>query len=37
MGIHLNTRNPKEPHDYSGHIELHLPFTGRSAEQEAFL
>lgn len=20
MGIHLNTRNPKEPHDYSGHI-----------------
>ena len=19
MGIHLNTRNPKEPHDYSGH------------------
>ena len=20
MGIHLNTRNPKAPHDYSGHI-----------------
>lgn len=20
MGIHLNSRNPKEPHDYSGHI-----------------
>lgn len=20
MGIHLNPRNPKEPHDYSGHI-----------------
>ncbi len=20
MGIHLNARNPKEPHDYSGHI-----------------
>lgn len=20
MGIHLNNRNPKEPHDYSGHI-----------------
>lgn len=20
MGLHLNTRNPKEPHDYSGHI-----------------
>lgn len=20
MGIHLNTRTPKEPHDYSGHI-----------------
>jgi len=20
MGIHLNTRNPKEPHDYSGHV-----------------
>lgn len=20
MGIHLNTRNPKEPHDYSGYI-----------------
>ena len=20
MGIHLTTRNPKEPHDYSGHI-----------------
>ena len=20
IGIHLNTRNPKEPHDYSGHI-----------------
>ena len=20
MGIHLNVRNPKEPHDYSGHI-----------------
>ena len=20
MGVHLNTRNPKEPHDYSGHI-----------------
>ena len=20
MGIHLNSRNPKEPHDYSGHV-----------------
>lgn len=20
MGIHLNARNPKEPHDYSGHV-----------------
>lgn len=20
MGIHLNTRNPNEPHDYSGHV-----------------
>lgn len=20
MGIHLNVRNPKEPHDYSGHV-----------------
>ncbi|NDV64491.1 thiamine phosphate synthase [Bacteroides sp. 224] len=20
MGIHLNTRNPKEPHDYAGHV-----------------
>ena len=20
MGIHLNARNPKEPHDYYGHI-----------------
>ena len=20
MGIHLNARNPKEPHDYSGHL-----------------
>lgn len=20
MGIHLNTRNPQEPHDYSGHV-----------------
>ena len=22
MGIHLNTRNPKEPHDYSGHMSF---------------
>ena len=20
MGIHLNARNPKEPHDYAGHV-----------------
>lgn len=37
MGIHLNTRNPKEPPRLFGPHQLHLPFTGRSAEQEAFL
>ena len=39
MGIHLNTRNPKEPHDYSGPHQLSpmpLHWIG-SAEQEAFL
>ena len=29
MGIHLNARNPKEPHDYSGHISC----TGHSLEE----
>ena len=34
MGIHLNTQ--RAPRLFGPH-QLHLPFTGRSAEQEAFL
>ena len=29
MGIHLNTRNPHEPHDYSGHVS----YTCHSVEE----
>ena len=30
MGIHLNTRNPNEPHDYSGHVSCCLLYTSPS-------
>ena len=35
MGIHLTPAIPKSPTTIRPH-QLHLPFTGRSAEQEAF-
>ena len=36
MGIHLNTRNPKEPHDYSGHISCTCHSLGEVQNKKHF-
>ena len=37
MGIHLNARNPKEPHDYYGHISCSCHSCGGGKKQKALL